>query len=212
MLGERLLVAGRVDRSNPDKIWVAAPFFVNVPVPVIVPEKVVMPLGAATVKSAVPCITTPVVLPATLASEAIVSVMLFMSRVPPLFTVTAEDLSDPRHGRTAVPPLYGNGAGKRVVSAEPHRPRAGLGQPAVVDRHGDIQIHVRRAVADIEYRRAAAEVHEAGAARAAPLAIVAVALFNGLMFTSPVTAIFAGVVLSGIRLILLNVSACFRRA
>ena len=35
-------------------------------------------------------------------------------------------------------------------------PASGLDQPAVGDRHGDVQIHVRRAVADIEYPCAAA--------------------------------------------------------
>ena len=48
-----------------------------------------------------PCETTPVVLPAALASEAIVSVMLFMSSVPPLFTVTAVEVRQP--GRVVVP-------------------------------------------------------------------------------------------------------------
>ena len=74
----------------PLRISVAAPFFVNVPVPVIVPANVVLPLAAPSVNPAAPCVTAPPVP----ASDATVSVMPFISSVPP-FTVMAELLEKP---------------------------------------------------------------------------------------------------------------------
>ena len=48
----------------PFRIWVDAPLLKSEPVPVMVPSKVLVPLPAASERPAVPCRTTPVVLPA----------------------------------------------------------------------------------------------------------------------------------------------------
>src|SRR5258707_13108765 len=66
------------------------PFLVSDPVPVIAPANVVLPLVAASVSPAAPCVTAPPLPP----SEATVSVIPFISSVPP-FTVTTELLENP---------------------------------------------------------------------------------------------------------------------
>ena len=84
-----LIVVAPVYRLVPDKIKVPTPVLVKPPVPEIMPVKVVL-LASPTVKLALPKLTLPVVLLATSAIEATVSLKPARFQIAPSAILTAE--------------------------------------------------------------------------------------------------------------------------
>ena len=119
--------------------------------------------------------------------------MPFMSSVPPLFTVTSDEVCQARtNGRSrSAPPLTVTVPANVLCRVEAHRAGAGLGQAAVDDRHVTASDrHRPTAVADVIVRSPPPR-SKIRMRRSWPCGlIVAVALFSGLIVTSPVTAIF----------------------